>query len=206
MAVPSDDGSDRAGFVSSQTGSASDRLAQVERCCRAHLQQLSRHHPAVGLRQPRSSGWPGRSLDPECKVLLGCRRPGAVGGAGPSVLYTHRQASRRLFGQVWSLRGLWSSALPAPPISDFSPPSRNSIKTGCLYFLSLQSLPTHPLDGPGQRTQHPSVVTSWAVPGPLPGTISLTPRTAFPDGCPQPKPVPSQVPCSRPCLLSQCPP
>ena len=40
-----------------------------------------------------------------------------MGGAGPSVLYTHRQAGRRLFGQVWSLRGLWSSAPFWPPPS-----------------------------------------------------------------------------------------
>lgn len=78
-----------------------------------------------------------------------------------------------------------SGAVPlsgSPPfLTSPSPPSRNSIKAGCLYFLSLQSLPTHPLDGPGQRTQHPSVVTSWAVPGaPLPWDHLLYPQNSLP--------------------------
>lgn len=65
----------------------------VERCWDPEpISSSLRHHPAVGL----GSLGPvvaGESLDPECKVLFGCRRPGRWGGAGPSVLYTHGQAS-----------------------------------------------------------------------------------------------------------------
>lgn len=70
---------------------------------------------------------------------------------------------------------------PPPFLTSPSPPSRNSIKAGCLCFLSLQSLLTHPLDGPGQRTQHPPVITSWAVPGaPLPWDHLLYPQNSLP--------------------------
>lgn len=100
-----------------------------------------------------------------------------------------------------------SGAVPfsrSPPISDFSsPPSRNSIKTGCLYFLS--AVPPDPSTR-WPWPAHPAPVCGnlmGSSRGSSPGTISFTPRQ-LPGWSSWPKPVPSQVPCSRPCLLSQC--
>ena len=103
-----------------------------------------RHHPAVGLRQPQSSRWPGRSLDPECRALCGHKRPGAVGGAGPSVLCPCRQEVEALWAGVEPAWLLEQCPFPAPPHLLLLPPHLLEILSRLAVSASFLAVPPDP--------------------------------------------------------------